>query len=113
MSEREKRAVEMRKHLVRWEKSGKSLKAFASQEGIPYTTLSYWRRRESEGSPRPKRRRSAGSKPPLVPVRVVGGPSRPSEAGFEVRLANGAEVRVRSGFDAGELGAVLQAARSC
>ena len=47
MSEREQRAVEMRKHLIRWKKSGLSLRAYASREGIPYPKLTYWRRQES------------------------------------------------------------------
>jgi transposase-like protein len=38
-------AEEMGELLSRWESSGLTERAFAEQEGVPYSTLVYWRRR--------------------------------------------------------------------
>jgi transposase-like protein len=59
---------EMRELLSRWESSGVTQRAFAEQEGVPYSTLVYWRRRlkldEERAEVQPE-------KPAFAPVRVV------------------------------------------
>ena len=114
MSDREKRAVEMRILLARWQKSGLSLAEFGKREGVSYNTLTYWRRRElgaKEPSRRKKRpaRKAAGS---LAPVSVVG-ESGPRSNGFDVRLRNGVEVGIQPGFRPDELARVLELAGQC
>ena len=122
MSKREKRAVEMRILLARWEKSGASLKAFSMQEGVPYTTLAYWRRRELQGHPERSRRRSStasktapaarssSSASDLLPVHVL---STEGAGGYELRLPGGLEIRLPTGFQSSEVRRLLELARTC
>jgi hypothetical protein len=56
----------MREVVARCEASELTQKAFAAQEGIPYTTLLYWRRRLARS-----RRTSKSRSAVLAPVRIV------------------------------------------
>jgi hypothetical protein len=102
--DREERMLDV---VARCEASELTQKAFAAQEGIPYTTLLYWRRRlaRSRGA---SRSRAAV----LAPVRIV--PDGPrGRSGFDVRTPGGAVVSVPHGFDEGELRRLLAALSRC
>ncbi len=103
-----RRAEEMSEVLARYEASGLTQKAFAEREGVPYTTLMYWRRRLRTGSAKEAKPAPAM----LAPVTIV--PDRPRGRGsFEVRTAGGAVVTVPPGFDEGELRRLLGALSTC
>ena len=110
-----KRAEQMRATFDRFEESRLSLKAFGEREGIPYTTLQYWRRKLS-GKAVPKKaapRVAVGAA--LAPVRVVPDPlsieSRPEH--FEVWLSNGVSLEIPSGFDELELRRLIGVLSAC
>lgn len=107
------RSEEMQGALARWDESGLSLRAFAQQEGIPLSTLSYWRRK-LRGT-RQEVAGISGETPRWLPVRVV--PHGASQSGgiqaFEVRLGNGLGVSVPVGFDEAELRRLVMALVAC
>jgi hypothetical protein len=101
------REERMRELVARCGASELTQKAFAAQEGIPYTTLLYWRRRlvRSLGA---SRSRSAV----LAPVRIV--PEAPrGRPAFDVRTPGGAVVSVPYGFDEDELRRLVRALSRC
>lgn len=104
------RAEEMESLLSRWASSGLTQRAFAEHEGVPYSTLLYWRRRLSrKKTTRPRRRAEI---PELAPVRIVPDAAR-SAPSFEVRTPSGLTVSVPTGFDEGELSRLLGTLQGC
>lgn len=85
-----------------WESSGKSMKGYCLEAGLPYPNFQWWkqelRRRDRQRA--------------VVPVFAeVGTPScLPASAspGIEVALGHERVVRVQPGFDAGTLAAVVR-----
>lgn len=88
--------------------SGLTLREFARQRGIPAGTLSYWRHAERararggrpQQKPRARRRETRFVEVPSVSV--ASGDGR-RDASFDLRLRNGREVTIPSGFDADAL----------
>src|SRR5262249_40881822 len=104
------RARQMRRVLVRWERSGLSLREFGQKRKIPLSTLTWWRqvfRRAGEPvSATPKGGPVAGAvvftevaRPATLPV---------TPAVLEIVLRNGHVVRVPAGADTDALQRVLQ-----
>lgn len=100
------RSEEMKKVLSRWRRSGQSLRQFADEQEISYSTLLYWKAK----SPM---KVSGSAAPDLVPVDVVSDRPAKSDMVFEVRCGNGLSVQVRSGFDESEFRRLLQVVASC
>ncbi len=101
------RSDKMKKMLRRWSRSGQSLRQFAEDQELSYSTLLYWKAKLASKDSRP------ASEPKLVPVDVIS--DRPEKAGasFEVRCENGLAIQVRAGFDEPELRRLLQVVASC
>ena len=110
-----KRADEMRAVFGRFEESGLSLKAFGEREGIPYTTLVYWRRKFSGKEGRKKTSRPAAAPAAMTPVRIVPDATTVHSRSdrFEVWLSNGVSLEVPSGFDELELRRLVGILSTC
>jgi len=76
------RTAEMRAIVRRWEASGLSMKAFAEDEDIAYSTFLYWRRRLDE------------EEADLVPVSVVADAAADDGRHIEIRTPEGLVVKV-------------------
>jgi len=113
--------------LAEHEASGLSLAEFAEVAAISATSLSRWRRRLGQGSAPTstsdhQRPVLAGAAPEarrhrLVEVRVAEGrtpssPQRSSQA-FIVQLATQRRIEVVAGFDAAELGRLVEVLETC
>ncbi|MGO9062570.1 MAG: IS66 family insertion sequence element accessory protein TnpA [Candidatus Binataceae bacterium] len=109
------RVQEMRRVLVRWQRSGLTLREFGQQRGIPVSTLTWWRqvfRRAGD-------QLNAASK--SVPARdavvftEVPQPATVPTTSFvvEIVLRSGHMVRVPEGADTDTLQRVLQALQTC
>jgi hypothetical protein len=107
------RAREMRRVLVRWQRSGLTLREFGQQRGIPPSTLTWWRqvfRRAAEQENAVSKSVFAGDAvvftevPQPQPATV---PRTPSV--LEIVLHSGHVVRVPTGADTDTLRRVLQA----
>jgi len=100
------RASEWSERVKDWRQSGLTARAYAKERGWSWQSLRYWsselgkRQRLPAGAPSPRA-------PRMVRVRAT---ERRESAGFTLRV-NGAELDVRSGFDAGLLREVLSALR--
>jgi hypothetical protein len=108
-----------RRLLAEHAKSDLTQRDFAANKGVPATTLSWWRheiaRRDRIRAERNGKRAQPSS---LVPVQLVTAAmdrqSDPTEAvEFVVRLRSGRVVRVRRGFDAGELRRLIEVLEAC
>ena len=108
------RAREMRRVLVRWRRSGLTLREFGQQRGIPLSTLTWWRqvfRRAGEQVNAASKSVRAGDavvfsevpKPATVPA---------TPFAVEIVLRSGHVVRVPAGADTATLRRVLQALRT-
>jgi transposase-like protein len=89
--------------VMRYERSGQSMREFCLENDLAYATLSLWRREA----------RKAGESPPtasLVEVRVASAGS--AYGALKVRVPSGVELEVSSGTDARWLAAVLHALQS-
>lgn len=94
------RVEEMRAAFSRFEGSGLTLKAFGEREGIPYTTLQYWRRKLRGGGGA----KAETEKVDLQPVRVVAEPTENrSVPVVGVWLPNGVSLEVPPGVGESEL----------
>jgi hypothetical protein len=100
----------MRRVLVRWERSGLSLREFGQQRGIPLSTLTWWRQVfRRAGAPANARLTSVPAsdaaeftevpRPPMVPM---------TPAVLEIILRSGHVLRVPAGTDAETLQRVVQ-----
>ena len=84
---RGRRAAEMRRAIEEYERGGLSQAAFCRRQGIPLSTLTYWRRRlrgPSVGKPEPR----------LLEVEIVGEGVR--SGALELRLPGGVTAVVTS-----------------
>lgn len=106
------RAREMGRVLQRWERSGLTLKAFGEREGIPASTLVWWRHvfRHRGTARRPHRiaKTTKRSRPPQHFVEVhCDKESVGRTAVLELVLRSGHVVRVPAGVDAAALHTVI------
>ncbi len=88
-------------------RSGLSLKKLAAREGIPYTTLMYWRKRFQTA---PKKSAAPPSAPQLLPVKIKAAAS--SSEAFELQTPSGFTLRIPSDFCATTLQRILEALKS-
>jgi hypothetical protein len=108
-----------RRLLEEHAQSGLTQRAFAARKGVAATTLSWWK--HEIGHRDRLRAGRNGNGVHLLPVQVVTaaldrsrskGPD-PTRGEFVVRLRSGREVRVEHGFDAAELGRLVEVLESC
>jgi hypothetical protein len=76
--------------IDKWRASGLSVRAFCDRHRLPTATFYAWRRRLQ---------RRAAATASFLPVQVVADPPPPQASPLEVVLADGALLRVASGFD--------------
>jgi len=99
---------EAREAIATWERSGKSVRAFAAEHGLDPQRLYAWRRRLGEAE------RTTFREVIVQPPAQLTAHSGP--APFEIALAGGVVVRVPPSFDATSLGRLLEVlaqARAC
>ena len=105
------RARQMRRVLVRWQRSGLTLREFGQQGGIPLSTLTWWRQVfRRAGEPVDAASESVPASDAVVFTEVprpVTVPTPPPV--LEVVLRNGHLLRVPAGADTATLQRVLQA----
>lgn len=112
------RAREMRRVLARWGRSGLTQREFAQREGIPASTITWWRHVFRHGGGQAeqvtgRRRRRGRTRPAAAPTFVevtmaaaaVPAPAAP----LEVVVRSGQVIRVPRAFDAASLRAVVAA----
>jgi hypothetical protein len=105
------RARQMRRMLVRWQRSGLTLREFGEKRGIPPSTLSWWRRVFRDAGD--EKGNGAAAETPVVftevrpPANVMMTP-----AVLEIVLPSGHLVRVAAGADSDTLRRVLEALRT-
>ena len=91
-------AEEWQKRLERWRESGLTAEQFASELGINAGTLKFWRYKVNKAV-----RVTAQERRPVKPAAVTSAfvevRAAPSDARFEIDLANGRRLRVPSAFD--------------
>ncbi len=95
------REAEARAVLAELEASGLSVLAFCRRYGVGRQRIGYWRGRLATGE-------QAGTKPLLVPVRVVGTSAVAECEAIEIVVRGERTVRVRGGFDREVLRRVLE-----
>jgi hypothetical protein len=105
------RARQMRRVLVRWQRSGLTLREFAEKRGIPLSTLTWWQRvfrRAGEDEVNGAAAENA------VVFTEVPKPANPpmTLSVLEIVLHSGHLVRVPAGADTDTLRRVLQALRA-
>lgn len=84
------------------EASGQSMKAYCRASGLSYSNCQWWK------SELKRRDRKRGMVPVFAEVRRVSLVAESATAAIEVGLAQDRVVRVRPGFDAGTLAAVVR-----
>ena len=95
---------EWAKRVERWRDSGLTAEQFASEVGINANTLKFWSYKVGKGAaPAPTRARKAPAPSSLVEVT----PAVVAESRFELELAGGRRVSIRSGFDPSALERLL------
>ena len=108
---RRRTAVEMRSFIAAWKKSGLTQREFASREGLPLSTLTWWRRRlkdDAEASSRPALPVPVEILPRSLPVTAAAVQS----GSFEVELRSGHLLRVPFVFDVEVLGRLVSTLES-
>jgi hypothetical protein len=116
VSELERRYREL---VAEHARSGLTQREFAAKKGVAATTLSWWK--HEIGHRDRLRAGRNGNGVHLVPVQVVTAAldrsrskgSDPTRTEFVVRLRSGREIRVEHGFDAAELGRLVEVLESC
>jgi hypothetical protein len=102
------RALEMRRVLARWRRSGLTLRKFGEKRGIPPSTLSWWRRVFRDAGAEDGNDSSAEHPVVLTEVaKPAKVPRMPS--GVEIVLPSGHVVRVPAGAESDTQRRVLQA----
>ena len=105
------RAREMHRVLVRWQRSGLTLREFGEKRGIAPSTLSWWRQVFRRAGEEEVNRAAAENAVVFTevpkPAKVPGAP-----AVLEIILNSGHLVRVPAGADTDTLRRVLQALRT-
>src|SRR5262245_27803203 len=105
------RARQMRRVLVRWQRSGLTLREFGQQRGIPLSTLTWWRqvfRRAGEPETTASQGRPASDTVVFTEV-PRSATVLTTPAVVEVVLRSGHVLRVPAGTDSKTLQHVLQA----
>jgi|JI8StandDraft_1071087.scaffolds.fasta_scaffold368497_1 hypothetical protein len=105
------RGREMALLISEQERSGLSVREFAERRGVRTSTLNWWRwnlRRRSVGVSSESSVRGA-----MIPVTVVNDREERASPGSTilVRLPDGLEIEVSSGFDGGEIKRLIEALR--
>ena len=98
-----RRETRWRDVLGRWKRSSLTKTAFAQQEGISLSVLSWWsqeiarrdRRRQRRAPARPKPALARAARPAFIPLRIV---EPATMAPLEV-VAGGRSIHIRPGFD--------------
>jgi hypothetical protein len=99
---RNRRSAEEAARLVAdYERSGMTRREYCQRQGIPTTTLDYYRRRQSE--------RRARALAHLAPVKLEG-EGRPAPGGFALVLSNGRRIEGSWGFVEEDLARLLRVA---
>lgn len=95
----------------RWEQSGQSCKEFAAEEGLAWSTLSWWKwrlRSKRQGAqPRKSKATERPVEAPAVRVVEVVPATRAPDGAVELVLSDDVVVRVRRGFDVETLRQVI------
>jgi len=105
------RARQMRRVLVRWQRSGLTLREFGQQRGIPLSTLTWWRQVfRRAGEPVNPASKSAPARDRVVFTEVPRPTTAPTTPPvLEILLRSGHVLRVPAGADTDTLQRVLQA----
>jgi hypothetical protein len=105
------RAREMRRVLVRWQRSGLTLREFGQQCGIPLSTLTWWRQVFRRASEQVNSASESLSATDAVVFTEVPKPATVTTTPLvvEIALRGGHVVRVPAGADTDTLRRVLQA----
>lgn len=82
--------------LEKWLASGMSQRRFCEERGISLSTFTYWRRRLREMS-------EGGSASAFIPVEIKPPRRETGHSYYEVRLKNGARIRVPFDFESDSL----------
>ncbi len=101
---------EMRVVFEDWKESGLSQKAFATREGISFTTLQYWRRRLKDMDEAKATSDSKAAK--FAPVKVVAAKIAGAER-MELRVGENFLLSIPRGIDSDELRRVVSVIREC
>lgn len=105
------RALQMRRVLARWQRSGLTLREFGEKRGIPPSTLSWWR--QVFGRAGAEAGNGAAAENAVVFTEVPKPAKVPRmPAVVEIVLPSGHLVRVPAGVDPATLQRVLQALRT-
>lgn len=108
MRQREPREVWERR-VRRWERSGRSCRAFAAREGVSPSTLNWWRWRLRVGAGS-RRSRSPAFVQVVQPTELLAEVVGPASAkAIEIVLASGTRVVVPAGVATADLTQVLSA----
>jgi transposase-like protein len=95
--------IERARILAAYHRSDLTQREFAAQAGIGYSTLTKWLQQAQADAPSP----SPSTSPTFVSVPNLFGGTTPSVS-YRVRFPNGLMVELSTGFDAAELGALLE-----
>ncbi len=96
---------QMLEHLRVWQREGGSLRGYAQSRSVPYSQLTYWRKRLVTELEEP----DEGLE--LVELHVTD--EKPAEDRIEVRLSSGRVIRVPQGFNDGDLHRLIGVLESC
>jgi len=89
-----------RRHVARWQRSGRSIRDYCAAEGLAEANFYAWRRTLAARDHQARRRGRRTATPAFVPVRVVNGEATsPGHSPVEVVCANGRVLRVGGDFD--------------
>lgn len=107
--------------ILRWHRSGQTVRAFCDNHGLAEGSFHAWRRtiaqRDRQATAMPTVDRAGDNLPAFVPLRVTGTPAASSSISpLELVLGQGRVIRVPPGFDANTLRnllAVLEEGPSC
>ncbi len=106
-------AAERLEILAELERSGLTLREFAARRGIAAGTVSYWRHAENKrarGAGPQRESPGGGGAARFVELSIADAPPREGEpdGSFALRLRDGREVTIPSGFDAAALARLLR-----
>jgi hypothetical protein len=109
MKDRKSNARRMSGLLEKWRGSGRTLSAFAREQGVTRDKLEYWRRRLGGTPRRTKRRSRAGQEVAFAPVEIVS--TSTPVAAMEVSFPGGVRLAIDRGATPELLAAVIGALR--
>jgi len=102
---RRRSATQITQLIAQYKGSGLTQREFARSAGIGYSTFTSWLRR--------RRAIPAATARPWVAVDVVKAASPVSSARYQLEWPNGMRISVGTGFDAQEVGQLLNLVRAC